>query len=105
MSLLGWDDYEYFAEEAAKDEKAGPLVWREITVRVLTPTNSQIHKLEDAYHIDFLSGGWIGYPEECPTCDNVRFKLTIIGKHKYYGDKPFHRNHYCPHCDGGEDVG
>jgi hypothetical protein len=88
---------ETFADEA---EPGIEYVWIEWKVRVLVNRADY----EDALHEDILISGSIGKPVDCDTCNKVAIDLTDfphgLDKYGMHGS-----NVYCPHCDGGEDVG
>lgn len=106
MTLLQWEDF-------AGDDPPKDAVWVESTVRFLVP-RAGLHSTDllDSVHawtIDTLSHAQAGEPAQCE-CGLVAIRYGDLypwGRRIYGRRDATHRvrGQYCPHCDGGEDVG
>lgn len=111
MTLLQWDDF--VGTEDFKD-----AVWVERKVRFLVPRNDLSKPNrgfdENAWTVDTLTSTQVGFPVACG-CGKVAIRYGTMGEPPFYpwGEAHYgkrdsqHRvpGQYCPHCDGGEDMG
>ena len=102
--LLNYDDFE---AAVLQDKTGSRFRWRERTVRELIMLSP--HDTVEVLHEDSVTSAWIGVPTQCLNCNTnvaVHYGTEYVWGEKQYGHyDSVIEGQYCPHCDGGEDVG
>lgn len=106
MSLLAAEDFPLETGRQLDD-----YVWREFKIRVLVPKDlpgkpvtldALVEELlPEAIVLNCNSASFLGAPGVCQNCGLV----TIQTESYPWGKEKLKMDEYCPHCDGGEDVG
>ena len=111
--LLNYDDFEGWVVE---DKDGKVYRWRERVVRELIAysPNATDQTAVEVLHEDTLRTSPIGLPAQCLNCNTnvavwygTRYLEPFypFGFEKYGTYKTVQLGQYCPHCDGGEDIG